>query len=110
MKSLNKLAAVLAVMGALVLAGCGGGGGGLFGSDSGGASSTPSEGIRSGGAAPGTGVIQSIQPVSQDGKTIQRFSIRMDKSGAMQTVTHATNAGFNTGDKVRIENGMMRRN
>jgi hypothetical protein len=55
-------------------------------------------------------VIQSIQPVSQDGKTIQRFSIRMDKSGAMQTVTHATNAGFNTGDKVRIENGMMRRN
>jgi hypothetical protein len=108
MKSLNKLAAVLAMMGALALAGCGGG---LFGSDSGSStSSTPSGGIKAGGAAPGTGVIQSIQPVSQDGKTIQRFNIRMDKTGTVQTVTNATNAGFNTGDKVRIENGMMRRN
>ena len=55
-------------------------------------------------------LIQSIEPVSQDGKTVQRFTIRMDGSGSRQTVTHATNAGFSAGDKVRIENGMMRRN
>ena len=106
MKSLNRLGATLAVLGVLALAGCGGGG--LFGSDSG-TTSTPSGGIKAGAAAPGTGVIQSIQPVSQDGKTIQRFTVRMDGSGSRQTVTNATNAGFAVGDKVRIENGMMRR-
>jgi hypothetical protein len=106
MKSLNKIGAVLAVMGALALAACGG----MGGSDSPSSTSTPSGGIKAGTAAPGTGVVQSIEPVSQDGKTIQRFTIRMDGSGNRQTVTNATNAGFSTGDRVRIENGMMRRN
>lgn len=106
MKSLIKLGAALAV-GVLVVAGCGGPG--PFGSESKSAS-TPAAGIKAGAAAPGTGVIQSIEPVSQDGKTIQRFTIRMDGTGSRQTLTNATHAGFNTGDKVRIENGMMRRN
>jgi hypothetical protein len=104
MKSLHKLGAALAVSGILVLAGCGGGGGGLFGSD---AAPAP---IKAGPAAPGTGVIQSIEPISQDGRTIQKFTVRMDGSGKPQLITNATNAGFKTGDRVRIENGMMRRN
>jgi hypothetical protein len=107
MNSFIRLVAVLAVT---VLAGCaGGGGGGLFGSDSGTTSSTPSGGIKAGTAASGNGVIQSIEPMSQDGKTIQRFTVRMDGTDRRQTITNATNAGFKTGDRVRIENGMMTR-
>jgi hypothetical protein len=106
MKILNKFAPMLAVIGVLALAGCGGTG--PFGSDS--STARAPEPIKAGAAAPGTGVIQSIEPVQQDGKTIQRFTIRMDSSGTRQTLTNATHAGFNTGDKVRIENGMMRRN
>jgi hypothetical protein len=104
MKSLKKFGAALAVTGMLTLTGCGG-----MGSDP---APTPasSSGIKSGAAVAGTGVIQTIEPVQQDGKTIQRFTVRMDGSGNRQTVTNATSAGFSVGDKVRIENGMMRKN
>ena len=105
MKSLNKLGAALAI-GILVLAGCGSPG--PFGSEPKSAS-TPAAGIKAGAATAGTGVVQSIEPVSQDGKTIQRFTVRMDGTGTRQTITNATNAGFSVGDKVRIESGMMRR-
>ncbi len=107
MKMLNRFGAALAVIGILTLAGCGGGG--LFGSDSG-ATTTPAAGIKAGAAAPGNGVVQSIEPVQQDGKTIQRFTIRMDGSGSRQTITNASASGFSVGDRVRIENGMMRKN
>ena len=106
MKILSRFTAALAVIGILALAGCGGGG--LFGSDSG--ATTPAAGIKAGAAAPGTGVVQSIEPVQQDGKTIQRFTIRMDGSGSRQTLTNASASGFSVGDRVRIENGMMRKN
>jgi outer membrane lipoprotein SlyB len=106
MKILNRLAAALAVIGILALAGCGGGG--LFGSDS--ETTTPAAGIKAGAAAAGTGVVQSIEPVQQDGKTIQRFTVRMDGSGSRQTITNASASGFRVGDRVRIENGMMRKN
>jgi hypothetical protein len=111
MKSSINLGTAL-VIGLVALGGCAGGGGsssnsnsgGLFGSKS---ESTPAGGIKAGAAASGNGSIQSIEPVSQDGKTIQRFTIRMDSGGARQTVTNATTAGFSVGDRVRIENGMM---
>ena len=106
MNMLSKFAAALAVIGLLTLAGCGGGG--LFGSDSG-ATTTPAGGIKAGAAAPGTGVVQSIEPVQQDGRTIQRFTIRMD-GGSRQTITNASASGFSVGDRVRIESGMMRKN
>ena len=106
MKILNRFIAALAVLGILALAGCGGGG--LFGSDS--ETTTPAAGIKAGAATAGTGVVQSIEPIQQDGKTIQRFTVRMDGSGSRQTITNASTSGFSVGDKVRIENGMMRKN
>ncbi len=107
MKLLNRFGAVLAVVGIFTLAGCGGGG--LFGSDSG-TTTTPAAGIEAGAAASGNGVIQTIEPVQSGGKTIQRFTVRMDGSGTRQTITNASTSGFRVGDKVRIENGMMRKN
>jgi hypothetical protein len=108
MKSSISLGTALVIV-TLAIAGCAGGnssnsGGGLFGSKS---ENTPAGGIKAGAAAPGNGTIQSIDPVSQDGKTIQRFTVRMDGSGSRQTLTNATTAGFKVGDHVHIENGMM---
>lgn len=111
MKTINKIGAVLGVVGVLTLGGCGTLGSmnpfGTSSSDSGSGAT-----INAGNAQSGNGVVQSIERVHQAniGKEVTRFTIRMDGSGSRQTVTNATNAGYNVGDRVRIENGSMYRN
>lgn len=107
MKTLNKFGAMLGMVGMLALAACGGTGGPFGSSEP--ASPAAMKGIPSGAAIAGTGVIQSIEPVQQEGKTIQRFTIRMDNTGARQTVTHSSTSGFSVNDRVRIEGNTMRR-
>ena len=108
MKTFNKFGAVVGMVGMLALAACGGTGGPFGSSEP--PSPAASKGISAGAAVAGTGVVQSIEPVQSEGKTIQRFTIRMDNTGARQTITNSSTSGFNVGDRVRIEGGVMRRN
>lgn len=62
------------------------------------------------GAAGGAYVGHEVESRQQQQRTadVYRFTVRM-QSGAHQTFTQETNAGFRVGDRVRIDNGVMQR-
>ena len=106
MTTMNKFGTMLGMVGVLTLSGCET----LNPFDTSGSGATYTGPISAGNAYSGAGVVQSIDLVQQGntGNNLHRFTIRMD-NGARQTLTNASSSGFSVGDRVRIDNGSMRR-
>ena len=107
MTTMNRFGAMLGVVGVLTLGACGTMNDPFNTSGSG--TNNP-EVVNSGNTYAGYGVVQSIDLVQQGntGNNLHRFTIRMD-NGARQTLTNASSSGFSVGDRVRIDNGSMRK-